>query len=175
MRAGNVRLNLPIRFAIVMACLLPLLVATGCWFTPLLSWGYPAGQEKWHWLLTPCIALSASVDGGPRMMEIIPPWYLLPTFAILRSVPWKLAGMIVAGAALLAPLLLGFFAWDKVPPRAWAMLLAVLVPCVYALAYLGTREPTDAGMRAGQALTLAYFAAFIVVFPLAARRGRSSG
>ena len=99
----------------------------------------------------------------------MPPWYLLPLYAILRSVPWKLAGVIVAGAAFLAPLSLGFFDWDKVPARAWAVLLAVLVPRVYALGYLGAQEATEGTMRAGQVLTLIYFAAFLVIFPLLAR------
>jgi ubiquinol-cytochrome c reductase cytochrome b subunit len=104
-------------------------------------------------------------------MQILPPWYLLPIYAILRSVAPKLAGVIVAAAALLAPLSLGVFDWEKVSTRAWASLLA-LVPVVYGLAYLGAQESSETNSAVGAVLTALYFAIFFVVFPMIARMGR---
>jgi ubiquinol-cytochrome c reductase cytochrome b subunit len=40
--------------------------------------------------------------------HIVPEWYLLPFYAILRSIPDKLGGVVAMGAAILIFLLLPF-------------------------------------------------------------------
>ena len=81
------RLGWPLRFAILIACLLPVALVMGCGFAQfVLPWG-PAGHALGSWV-APWTAISPLLGGQPQEMEIVPPWYLLPLYAILRSVPW---------------------------------------------------------------------------------------
>jgi quinol-cytochrome oxidoreductase complex cytochrome b subunit len=107
--------------------------------------------------------------------EIVPEWYLLPHYGMMRSITFNLGpidskalGLIVIGASFIAPLTLAFFNWSKTPARAWLTLL-VIPPVLIGLGWIGLRGYDGAWSNAGQALVVLYFAVFWVVFPLLAR------
>ncbi len=97
--------------------------------------------------------------------EIVPEWYFLSMFAILRSIPDKLLGVIAlfgsTGILFFLPLL------DRSPVKRafsrpifrWALLLFFL-DFIY-LGYLGTKPPLGANLVAGQIATLYYFLFFL--------------
>lgn len=81
------------------------------------------------------------------MAHIIPPWYLLPFYAILRSVPDKLGGVILVFSTFLLAC-----AWPWIGGRNWQNLwttragktaLAVLAFVPPTLLFCGARLPDD--------------------------------
>jgi len=123
--------------------------------------------------------------------HIVPEWYFLPFYAILRSVPdigifgmtlmeAKLAGVIAMAASLL---LLFALPWlDRSPVRSatfrpiMKMLFWVLVVDVVILGIVGAKVPDDIAFSigdfgiswliVGQLTTVYYFAYFLVALPL---------
>ncbi|MEJ0060927.1 MAG: hypothetical protein WDM79_15705 [Terricaulis sp.] len=109
--------------------------------------------------------------------QIVPDWYLLPAFSVLRAISFDLGavdskslGLLVLCAAFIAPLTLAFFDWPKTPMRAWASLLSIPAILV-ALGWAGAQSSSDPFViPLTQILVLLYFLEFLVVFPLLARR-----
>ena len=102
--------------------------------------------------------------------HIVPEWYFLPFYAILRAIPNKLFGVI----ALLASISILFFVpWldtSKVrstryrPIYKW-FFWAFVVTCL-ALGYLGSQQPEGLYLILGRIFTVYYFAFFLVVMPV---------
>ncbi|XUM19661.1 cytochrome c1 [Bradyrhizobium oligotrophicum S58] len=105
--------------------------------------------------------------------HIVPEWYYLPFYAILRSVPNKLAGVIAMFAAIIV---LVFLPWldaaktrsNKYRPLGKQFFWIFFVVCVL-LGYLGAQPPEGIYVIAGRILTVLYFAYFLIVLPLLAR------
>lgn len=116
-----------------------------------------------------------AMPDNPLQMQITPDWYLLPLFGMLRSVALDLGavgpktlGLIVMYSSFLAPFALVFFNWRGVPQRAWLSL--ALVPAIlFGLGWTATRMPTEPVTTIGAMLTFAYFAVFLLIFPLLAQ------
>jgi len=51
--------------------------------------------------------------------HIVPEWYFLPYYAILRSIPHKAGGIIAMGAALIVLLLLPFISTSEIRSSAF--------------------------------------------------------
>jgi ubiquinol-cytochrome c reductase cytochrome b subunit len=121
--------------------------------------GHPDNYEPANPLVTP--------------PHIVPEWYFLPYYAILRAIPSKLFGVIAMfasiGILLFAPWL------DRSPVRStkyrpvykWFFWLFVLT-CL-ALGYLGSKPPEGAYVFWARVFTAYYFAHFLVVMPLVGR------
>jgi ubiquinol-cytochrome c reductase cytochrome b subunit len=102
--------------------------------------------------------------------HIVPEWYLLPFYAILRAIPDKLAGVV---ALLAAVVLLAFIPWlDTSPVKSakyrplFRVFFWAFVVCCVGLGWLGSQEVTDATTWAARALAVGYFAFLVVVLPL---------
>jgi ubiquinol-cytochrome c reductase cytochrome b subunit len=102
--------------------------------------------------------------------HIVPEWYLLPYYAILRSVPNKLLGVILAFGSIL---LLFVVPWlDTSPVRSarfrpiYKWIFWLLVIDVIALGWVGANPPEGLVVTVGQLATLYYFVHFLVLFPL---------
>jgi ubiquinol-cytochrome c reductase cytochrome b/c1 subunit len=109
--------------------------------------------------------------------EIVPEWYLLPFYAMLRSIPQKLIGVIVLFGALVTLLFVPWLDTSGVRsmrfrPLAKQFFWALVVDCVL-LGYLGAHRP-DA-VFPGTAIpmlpfarlgTAYYFAYFWIILPL---------
>lgn len=115
----------------------------------------------------------ARVLGGPLTTpaHIVPEWFTLPLYAVLRSVTVglgpldaKTLGLVAFNGALLAPLVVALFPWRTLPDAAWISLTPI--PAVFiALGVIGALPAEGAPFRIGQALTLFYFATLLVIFP----------
>ena len=119
--------------------------------------------------------------------HIVPEWYLLPFYAILRAVPDKLLGVLTMGGAIACLFVLPWLDTSKVRSmryrpaiRLWYFIFFVV--CII-LGFCGAHAPDDqlirgvAGMQIGDAninsfvwlsrfATLYYFAYFLVITPL---------
>jgi ubiquinol-cytochrome c reductase cytochrome b/c1 subunit len=110
---------------------------------------------------------------GVTPAHIVPEWYYLPFYAILRSIPNKLAGVIAMFSAIL---ILCFLPWldsaktrsSKYRPLAKQFFWMFVVVCIL-LGYLGSQPPEGIYVIAGRILTVCYFAYFLIVLPLLAR------
>src|ERR1700678_2340238 len=110
---------------------------------------------------------------GVTPTHIVPEWYYLPFYAILRSIPNKLAGVIAMFSAIIV---LAFLPWldtartrsSKYRPLAKQFFWIFVVVCVL-LGYLGAQPPEGIYVVAGRILTVCYFAYFLILLPLLSR------
>jgi ubiquinol-cytochrome c reductase cytochrome b subunit len=109
--------------------------------------------------------------------HIVPEWYFLPFYAILRAIPSKLFGVI----ALVSSIgILFFVPWldtSKVrsagyrPAYRW-FFFAFVLTCI-ALGYLGSQPPDGWYLIFGRIFTAYYFAFFLLVMPILGRIERT--
>ncbi len=110
---------------------------------------------------------------GVTPAHIVPEWYYLPFYAILRSIPNKLAGVVAMFSAILV---LVFLPWldaaktrsCKYRPLAKQFFWLFVVVCIL-LGYLGAQPPEGIYVIAGRVLTVCYFAYFLILMPLLSR------
>jgi len=102
--------------------------------------------------------------------HIVPEWYLLPYYAILRSVPNKLLGVILAFGSIFLMFLVPWL--DTSPVRSarfrpiYKWVFWLLVIDVVALAWVGANPPEGLVVTVGQLATFYYFVHFLILFPL---------
>src|SRR6201746_1339347 len=110
---------------------------------------------------------------GVTPAHIVPEWYYLPFYAILRSIPNKLAGVLAMFSAIIV---LAFLPWldsaktrsSKYRPLAKQFFWIFVVVCIL-LGYLGAQPPEGIYVIAGRILTFCYFAYFLILLPLLSR------
>ena len=102
--------------------------------------------------------------------HIVPEWYLLPFYAILRAIPSKLGGVIAMFSALLVLFVVPWLDTSKVrsakyrPIYKWAFWLFVIT-CI-ALGWLGSQPAEGIYVVLARFFTLYYFAFFLVLMPV---------
>jgi ubiquinol-cytochrome c reductase cytochrome b subunit len=101
--------------------------------------------------------------------SIVPEWYLLPFYAILRSIPNKLLGVVAMFGSLLILLILPFTDLSRIRGNQFrpAMKLAFwfFVVDFLILMWIGSMHPTEPYLTIGQLATMFYFAFFLIVVP----------
>ena len=110
---------------------------------------------------------------GVTPAHIVPEWYYLPFYAILRSIPNKLAGVVAMFGAIL---ILAFLPWldsaktksSKYRPLAKQFFWIFVVVCLL-LGWLGGKPAEGIYVIAGRVLTFCYFAYFLIVLPILSR------
>jgi quinol-cytochrome oxidoreductase complex cytochrome b subunit len=102
--------------------------------------------------------------------HIVPEWYYLPFYAILRAIPDKLMGVLALGGSIL---ILAFLPWldtSKVRSARYRPLFRqffwIFMATVVGLGYLGSKPPEGGYVIAARILTIYYFAHFLIVLPL---------
>jgi ubiquinol-cytochrome c reductase cytochrome b/c1 subunit len=102
--------------------------------------------------------------------HIVPEWYLLPYYAILRSVPNKLFGVILSFGSILLLFLVPWLDTSRVrsarfrPIYKWVYWLLPID--VIALGYVGANPPAGSVVLIGQVATFYYFFHFLVLVPV---------
>ena len=100
---------------------------------------------------------------------IVPEWYLLPFYAILRSIPNKLLGVIAMFSALLIILTLPLMdlSWSKglqFKPLS-KIIFYVFIANFLILQQLGAKHVESPFIEFGQISTALYFAYFLILVP----------
>ncbi|HTR17671.1 MAG TPA: cytochrome b/b6 [Acetobacteraceae bacterium] len=102
--------------------------------------------------------------------EIVPEWYFLPFYAILRSIPSKLGGVTCMFGSIA---LLFVLPWlDTSPVRSarfrpiYRNLMVLLVIAMVVLGFVGAHRPQGTWVVIGRIATAYYFLHFLVLLPL---------
>ena len=102
--------------------------------------------------------------------HIVPEWYFLPFYAILRAIPDKLGGVLAMFGAIAVLFILPWLDTSRVrsctfrPIYKWFMLF--LVVDVIVLGICGSKPPEGFWVPLSQLATLYYFAHFLVLLPV---------
>lgn len=103
--------------------------------------------------------------------HIVPEWYFLPFYAILRSIPDKLGGVIAMVSAILILLFLPFIHNSKVRSSVFRPFFGVaywfLVVDFLLLGWIGQKPVETPFIEVGMAATAFYFFFLLVFVPLA--------
>jgi ubiquinol-cytochrome c reductase cytochrome b subunit len=101
---------------------------------------------------------------------IVPEWYLLPFYAILRSIPNKLLGVIAMFSAILIILVMPITDLSKYRGLQFRPLskvaFFVFVANFLILMQLGAKHVESPFIEFGQISTVLYFSHFLVIMPL---------
>ena len=103
-------------------------------------------------------------------MHIVPEWYYLPFYAILRAIPNKLLGVMALAASIL---ILAFMPWldtsrvrsARYRPAYRQFFWAFVIVCV-GLGWLGSKPPEGNYVLFARIFTAYYFAFFLVILPV---------
>ena len=100
---------------------------------------------------------------------IVPEWYLLPFYAILRSIPNKLLGVIAMFSAILALLVMPFSDLSKLRGIQFRPLSKIVFFIFIAnfliLLQLGAKHVESPYIEFGQISTALYFSHFLIIVP----------
>jgi ubiquinol-cytochrome c reductase cytochrome b/c1 subunit len=102
--------------------------------------------------------------------HIVPEWYFLPFYAILRAVPDKLLGVLLMFAAVLILVLVPWL--DTSPVRSarfrpiYRIIFWLLVIDTIVLGWVGANPPEGIMVTIGRFATFYYFLFFLVLMPL---------
>ena len=101
--------------------------------------------------------------------HIVPEWYFLPFYAILRSIPDKLGGVIAIGGALVLLLLLPFIQSSEVRSAVFRPIYKFIfwrfVADFLILGWIGQKIVETPFIQIGQIATFFYFLFILVIVP----------
>lgn len=103
-------------------------------------------------------------------MSIVPEWYLLPFYAILRSIPDKLLGVVAMVSAILILCILPIVDLSRLRGNQfrplgklmfWSFIFNFLL-----LTYIGSQHVEYPFVEVGQVATFFYFSYFLIIVPV---------
>jgi len=101
--------------------------------------------------------------------SIVPEWYLLPFYAILRSIPNKLIGVVAMFGSLLILLILPLVDLSRVRGNQFRPIMKVafwfFVVNFFMLMWIGQEHPDSPYLEIGQICTAFYFVWFLFLVP----------
>jgi ubiquinol-cytochrome c reductase cytochrome b subunit len=101
--------------------------------------------------------------------HIVPEWYFLPFYAILRSIPDKLGGVIAMGGALVILFAIPFINTSEIRSSQFRPLFRklfwLLVVDFLVLGWIGQKPVETPFIEVGQIATVFYFVFFIILIP----------
>ena len=105
--------------------------------------------------------------------HIVPEWYLLPFYAILRAVPDKLSGVLLMFGSIAVLFFLPWLDTAKTKSaryRPWYKFFFILffIDCLM-LGYLGGVVPEGIYLLLSRVCTIYYFAFFLIIMPVLSR------
>ena len=112
------------------------------------------------------------IEANPMVTpsHIVPEWYLLPFYAILRSIPDKLFGVIAMFASIFILVILPWLDTSKVRSAIfrpiYKQLYWILVLDVIVLGYMGAMPAEGTYLLVARAATAYYFIHFLIILPL---------
>lgn len=100
--------------------------------------------------------------------HIVPEWYFLPFYAILRSVPNMVGGVLAMGLSVMIFAFMPFLDRSRIPGGAhyrpiFKLQFYLFMLDMLVLGYVGYVPPTPQTIVIGQIATLCYFGSFFIV------------
>ena len=109
--------------------------------------------------------------------HIVPEWYLLPFYAILRSVPDKLLGVIAMFASIFVLVILPWLDSSKVKSAIFRPLYKqfywILVLDVFILGYMGAMPAEGTYLLIARVATTYYFIHFLIILPILSKKEKT--
>jgi ubiquinol-cytochrome c reductase cytochrome b/c1 subunit len=109
--------------------------------------------------------------------DIVPEWYFLPYYAILRSVPNKLGGVCMMFGSLIVLFVLPWLDTSKVRSARfrpiYRQLIFLWVLSAVTLGVVGAHQPTGIWVVIGRVATAYYFLHFLVILPILGKLERT--
>lgn len=112
------------------------------------------------------------IEANPMVTptHIVPEWYFLPFYAILRSIPDKLLGVLAMLGSILILLFLPFYTKSTIRSSlfrpCYKIVFWFLIGIFILLGWIGAKPVEYPYTIIGQFLTFFYFFSFIVLIPL---------
>jgi len=102
--------------------------------------------------------------------HIVPEWYFLPLYAVLRAIPDKLGGTVAMFAAVLVLFVLPWLDTSKVKSLVFKPISRIFfwifaIDCI-VLGFCGANNPEGLWVLTARVGTLYYFGYFLVILPL---------
>merc|ERR1711981_601596 len=105
--------------------------------------------------------------------HIVPEWYFLPFYAILRSIPDKLGGVIAMVTAILALLTLPFTHGSEIRSPVFRPIFRkfywAFIACFLLLGFIGGEEVAYPFVEVGQIASVYYFSFILIIIPALGR------
>ena len=102
--------------------------------------------------------------------HIVPEWYFLPVYAILRSIPNKLGGVLAIGLVFVSLLVLPFIQTSPIRSSSFRplhrKLFWLLVADCLLLGWIGCQPVEDPYVLIGQIASVYFFIYFLICMPL---------
>lgn len=102
--------------------------------------------------------------------HLVPEWYFLPFYAILRSIPHKALGIVAMGGSILVMLLIPYTYTGYIRNTTYRPLFKIFywlfIADFLTLLWVGQAPITDPFIILGQLTSLYYFAFFLVLIPV---------
>jgi quinol-cytochrome oxidoreductase complex cytochrome b subunit len=102
--------------------------------------------------------------------HIVPEWYFLPYYAILRAVPDKLGGVIAMVASIAILFALPWLDTGKVRSARFRPIYKqffwIFLADCFVLGWVGANPPEGSFIMIGRICTIYYFAHFLIILPL---------
>ena len=102
--------------------------------------------------------------------HIVPEWYFLPFYAILRSIPNKLGGVVAMVGAILILLLLPFINTSLIRSSKFRPIFSLVYWFLFAdfvlLGWIGQKPVEEPYTYIGLFLTIFYFVMFLILVPV---------
>jgi len=119
------------------------------------------------------------IEANPMVTpnHIVPEWYLLPFYAILRSVPDKLFGVIAMFASIFVLVILPWLDTSKVKSAIFRPLYKqfywILVLDVIILGYMGAMPAEGTYLLIARVATTYYFVHFLIILPILSKKEKT--
>ncbi|MDF3047160.1 MAG: cytochrome b [Candidatus Midichloriaceae bacterium] len=103
-------------------------------------------------------------------IHIVPEWYFLPFYAILRSIPSKLGGVIAMFGAIMILFALPWL--DRSQARSghyrpmFKVFFVIFIVTFVILGYIGGKPPEEPYLTIGRICTFWYFTHFLLILPM---------
>ena len=102
--------------------------------------------------------------------HIVPEWYFLPYYAILRSIPDKLGGVLAMFSSLIVLFFIPFINTSEIKSTNFRPLFKIFywltVTNFLLLGWIGQKPVTDVYILVGQFATAYYFIFFLFLIPI---------
>lgn len=112
------------------------------------------------------------IEANPMVTpaHIVPEWYFLPFYAILRSIPHKLGGVISMISAIIVLILLPWIHSTEVRSSRFRPIYRffywTLISCCLTLGWIGGMPVEEPFIFIGQIASIYYFFYFLILLPL---------
>ena len=119
------------------------------------------------------------IEANPMVTpnHIVPEWYLLPFYAILRSVPDKLFGVIAMFASIFVLVILPWLDTSKVRSAIFRPIYKqfywILVIDVFVLGYMGAMPAEGTYLLIARVATTYYFVHFLIILPILGKKEKT--